>query len=185
MKKPYLFASILILILFILGWWYFIYSPKIINDYPAQSRLATSTLETAIQKAEFGNDFLECVSPTHRAVYLYNAEYYDFDKDGKNEILVYASSCLTGTAGPDITKVYSIDTNGDLHEIKKTHAQYKDSWKNFGITVENGKLVETLPIYKEGDANCCNTGGTRKIIYTFEKAGFRVEKVIELPPNTV
>lgn len=44
--------------------------------------------------------------------------YHDFDGDGRQEALVTASSCLTGTAGPDIHSVFAMNTDGSIRELK-------------------------------------------------------------------
>lgn len=51
------------------------------------------------------------------SVYINIINYFDFDRDGKEEALVTASSCLTGTAGPDIHSVYRMDKSGKVHKM--------------------------------------------------------------------
>lgn len=80
-------------------------------------------------------------------------EYFDFDADGKREAVVIASTCMTGTAGPDIHAVYTRDAHGVVVEMP-FHDSYGDPFfgnrdrkipvfgnPNYGLTVENGKLV--------------------------------------------
>ena len=43
-------------------------------------------------------------------------EFADLLGDGKNEAVVVGSTCMTGTAGPDVHAVYMRDSNGKLVE---------------------------------------------------------------------
>jgi hypothetical protein len=108
-------------------------------------------------------------------------KYADLDSDGKEEAIVRASSCLTGTAGPDINAVYRLLPTEKVVEIKINRNKYLDSWKDYGLTAKDGKLLETLPIYADNDANCCPSKGTREITYKFVNGEFFVDKVTELP----
>ena len=80
-------------------------------------------------------------------------EYFDFSGDGSEEAIVIASTCMTGTAGPDIHAVYRRDARGKLVEMP-FHDPYGDPFfrqkgltlpvfgnPNYGLTAENGMLV--------------------------------------------
>lgn len=45
--------------------------------------------------------------------YFWRLEYYDFKGDGNEEAIVVASTCETGTAGPDVHSVFGRDASGD------------------------------------------------------------------------
>jgi uncharacterized protein YecT (DUF1311 family) len=84
-------------------------------------------------------------------------EYYDFTGDGQQDAVVVASTCMTGTAGPDIHAVYKRGADGKLVELpflnakgdpplSNDPARSDDKYPvfgnpNFALTVENGKLV--------------------------------------------
>lgn len=45
-------------------------------------------------------------------------EYFDFAGDGSEQAVVVASTCATGTAGPDVHAVLRRQTDGSLAELK-------------------------------------------------------------------
>ncbi|HEY4496802.1 MAG TPA: type II secretion system protein [Candidatus Paceibacterota bacterium] len=116
-------------------------------------------------------------------------EYSDLTNDGIPEAIVRASSCLSGTAGPDINNVYKLSISGDPINIKINRVPgeiYDQVWAgyegHFSYNSENGKLIANFPIYKDGDSNCCPQGGWRKIYYKWDGSGFifdRFEDVVE------
>jgi hypothetical protein len=72
--------------------------------------------------------------------------YFDFDHDGNDELIVTASTCNTGTAGPDVHSVYSRDGNAGFNElaIPDVDSKYYDTMvgnRNYSLGVENGYLV--------------------------------------------
>jgi uncharacterized protein YecT (DUF1311 family) len=52
------------------------------------------------------------------AVGLDSVDYADLDGDGREEALVVASTCYTGTAGPDVHKVVRLDDAGRPVELE-------------------------------------------------------------------
>lgn len=86
-------------------------------------------------------------------IHIDHLEYFDFGGDGSEDAVVIASTCLTGTAGPDIHAVYRRDAQGKLAEMP-FHDPYGDPFfhqkgpelpvfgnPNYGLTAENGMLV--------------------------------------------
>src|SRR5215831_11010410 len=87
-------------------------------------------------------------------IHIDHLEYYDFLGTGQQQAVVVASTCMTGTAGPDIHAVYSRDPLGQLIELPFLDqrgdppiANWHDSKvpvfgnPNFTLTVDNGELV--------------------------------------------
>ncbi len=92
-------------------------------------------------------------------IHLSHLEYYDFLGDGEQESVVVASTCMTGTAGPDIHAVYKRGADGKLVELpfvnKRGDPALTDEMSsarkeertpvfgnaNYGLSVEDGKLV--------------------------------------------
>jgi len=90
-------------------------------------------------------------------IYINHFESYDFVGDGQPQAIVVASTCMTGTAGPDVHAVYKRGANGKLLELPFLNAKGDpplsndpaangDKYPVFGnpnytLTVENGKLV--------------------------------------------
>jgi uncharacterized protein YecT (DUF1311 family) len=87
-------------------------------------------------------------------VHIDHLEYFDFTGDGQDEAVVVASTCMTGTAGPDIHAVYSRGADGKVYELPVTGPKTVDEMtpstygmlfgnRNFSLRVEQGLLVET------------------------------------------
>jgi uncharacterized protein YecT (DUF1311 family) len=86
-------------------------------------------------------------------IHIDHLEYHDFIGDGQQEAVVIASTCMTGTAGPDIHAVYKREGDGKVVEVPFRHAEgdpffNRSGWKipvfgnaNYGLAVENGELV--------------------------------------------
>ncbi|MES2216572.1 MAG: hypothetical protein V4481_04735 [Patescibacteria group bacterium] len=183
-QRHYIKYIVIVALLLMVGGIYYFQPHTISPQNPSQknsSDIHTINLEKEVGIAEFGTDVEPfCSDESLPLVTIHSSSYFDFDKNGKDEVLVSALSCNTGTAGADIVGVYSWD-GSKLTKIPRTHPEYNDSRKNYGLKVEQGQLVETFPIYKKGDPNCCPSGGIRKIYYTFNNSMFEVEKVVERP----
>ncbi len=81
--------------------------------------------------------------------YFWKVDYYDFKGDGTQQAIVIASTCMTGTAGPDIHSVISRNSSGELEEMKIAEVDPKTYDNMFGnsnytLSVENGLLVATF-----------------------------------------
>src|SRR5579862_2840637 len=92
-------------------------------------------------------------------IHIDHPEYFDFTGDGQEEAVVVASTCMTGTAGPDIHAVYTREAYGGLAELPFLDgrgdppiddSKVKDSKfkrtpvfgnPNYSLSVEGGKLV--------------------------------------------
>ena len=77
-----------------------------------------------------------------------NLVYFDFAGDGNDEAVVVASTCATGTAGPDVHAVVRREPDGSLVELKVPEPTEKQQAALFGrvfyeLHVQNGLLVET------------------------------------------
>jgi uncharacterized protein YecT (DUF1311 family) len=94
----------------------------------------------------------DCERPDQ--VHIDHLEYFDFTGDGQDEAVVVASTCMTGTAGPDIHAVYSRGTDGKVYELPVAGPKTVDEMtpskygmlfgnRNFSLRVEQGLLVET------------------------------------------
>ena len=97
------------------------------------------------------SDVDECQSLDQ--IQIDHLEYHDFIGDGQEESVVVASTCMTGTAGPDIHAVYKRDADGRVVELPFLNAKGDPSFNgsarqlpvfgnpNYGLAVENGELV--------------------------------------------
>ena len=115
--------------------------------------------------------------------------YGDLVGDGKEEAVVSALSCLSGTAGRDIFGVFRLDARGRIssmpvHEktaLFRKKSSYFDGHKQ--LNLEGGKLVESFPLYREGDPNGSPTGGGREIRFRWSGSAFEVSDVKDDPPE--
>lgn len=81
-------------------------------------------------------------------IYFEMMEGYDFLGVGYNQMVVVASTCMTGTAGPDVHSVYTRDEEGELKELEMEVPDLKRYPVLFGnsnssFTLENGLLVDS------------------------------------------
>jgi uncharacterized protein YecT (DUF1311 family) len=87
-------------------------------------------------------------APDCEGVDIDSLEYFDFLGDGNEEAIVVASTCATGTAGPDVHAVVRRQPDGSLAELKIPEPTEKQYSVLFGrifyeLSVKNGVLIET------------------------------------------
>jgi uncharacterized protein YecT (DUF1311 family) len=88
-------------------------------------------------------------APDCEGVNIDNLDYFDFAGTGNEDAVVVASTCATGTAGPDVHSVVRRQPDGSLQELKIPEPTPKQWAALFGrtfydLSVENGLLVETF-----------------------------------------
>jgi uncharacterized protein YecT (DUF1311 family) len=76
-------------------------------------------------------------------------EHFDFTRDGAPEAVVVASTCGSGTGGPDVHAVLTRDANGRVVELKLPEVDRRSIDVLFGnrnhtLTVRDGLLVATF-----------------------------------------
>lgn len=105
----------------------------------------------AIEKDELGkwiNQKNDC--PADRSPYFYRLDEFDFKHDGTPQLIAVASTCMTGTAGPDIHSVFSRGADGAIVELAiaepKDPKTYDNLFgnRNYDLTAEDGLLVATF-----------------------------------------
>jgi len=120
------------------------------NAQPQEAfkKITELEIKTAING---GLDAEECESLER--IHIDHLEFHDFFGDGQEEAVVVASTCMTGTAGPDVHAVYRRDADGKVVELPFRHAEgdpffNSGGWKipvfgngNYGLRVENDELV--------------------------------------------
>ena len=118
-----------------------------------QAEPAKQITEIEIKRAiNARSDVDECDSLDQ--IHIDHLEYYDFTADGQQEAIVVASTCMTGTAGPDVHAVYTRHPDGTLGELPLLNAKGDPPWSdhenqpipvfgnpNYTLTVDGGKLV--------------------------------------------
>ena len=83
-----------------------------------------------------------------RGLDINHLEYFDFTGDGQDDAVVLASTCATGTAGPDVHVVLARQPDGSLADLKVPDPSEKQQAALFGrvfyeFSVKDGLLVET------------------------------------------
>jgi uncharacterized protein YecT (DUF1311 family) len=90
--------------------------------------------------------------PTH-VVAIDHLEYFDFTGDGQDEAIVVASTCMTGTAGPDVHAVFTRNASGEVVELPFHREEGQPGFStiqgplpvfgnpNYTLRVEKGLLV--------------------------------------------
>jgi hypothetical protein len=101
----------------------------------------------------------------------------DLNKDGFDELYLITTAAGSGgysgiigyasNSDQSVTPIYVPEmTENDL----AANGDYYGYMGHDSIYVANDELYRKFPIYKEGDANCCPTGGDRTLRYSL-KAG--------------
>ena len=121
------------------------------NVQPQESakKITEAEIKGAINRQ---SDVDECESLDQ--IHIDHVEYHDFIGDGQKQAVVVASTCMTGTAGPDVHAVYKRDAEGKVVELPFLDERgdpplaVGKSWRswifgnaNYGLAVENGQLV--------------------------------------------
>jgi len=111
---------------------------------------AIAQRDNQIGKDEVGvwlNQHHDC--PADPLPYFWRFDFFDFKGDGNQEAIVVASTCMTGTAGPDVHSVIARDRAGSLVEWELAEADsstYDNLFgnRNYDLAVRNGTLVATF-----------------------------------------
>jgi uncharacterized protein YecT (DUF1311 family) len=82
-------------------------------------------------------------------IYFSKLEHFDFKHDNTDQAIVVASTCNTGTGGPDIHSVFARDSSGQLLDLKIAEPPpdtYDNMFgnRNYDLIVEDGLLVATF-----------------------------------------
>jgi hypothetical protein len=89
-------------------------------------------------------------------------EYFDFTGDGQEEAVVVASTCMTGTAGPDIHAVYTREADGGLAELPFLDGRGDppiDDFKGQGFEVQADALqAHEGPSGRRAECGCLRMG---------------------------
>jgi hypothetical protein len=99
----------------------------------------------------------------------------DLNKDGFDEIFIITRSAGSGSYGT----IYGFSSNKDksvssiiIPEISQSDlaegAIFNGYQGHDSIYVSKNKLFRKFPIYKEGDENCCPSGGNKTIQYVIK-----------------
>ncbi len=120
----------------------------------------------------------------------------DLDGDGREEAAVTAFSCFSRGGGPDLIAVFSLSPNGKVWELPIEKRKWNEPLKGrdpslglrgqMTVAIENGRLIEKFPIFKETDPGCCASGGTREFLYRWKIDKLVLEEIVDMttpPPS--
>ncbi len=88
-------------------------------------------------QAFFDERYAECLEQFDQPVAINSVVYHDFGSDGREEIIVTASTCHMGTAGPDIHAVYEYLSSTAIREMPIEEADSFGGEPLFGSLVGN------------------------------------------------
>lgn len=116
-----------------------------------RGRISADELVATLYKQSGCNDPQLHRDAAH-TILIEHLEYYDFRGDGNEEAIVVASTCWTGTAGPDVHAVYARNAAGKLVELPILDQGPKSPFnqktppplvgnRNYSLAVEEGQLT--------------------------------------------
>lgn len=87
----------------------------------------------------------DCDDPQN-GVEINDLKYFDFGHSGSEKLIVLASTCNTGTAGPDVHSVFARNPDGTFSElpVPDVDQKYFDGMvgnRNYDLSVRKGELV--------------------------------------------
>jgi len=131
-----------------------------------------------------------CKNALGTGIEISTKAFGDLDGDGREEAAVTAFSCQAGNGGPDLVAVFTLNPNGMVRELpiekRKWNEPFKGRDPSLGlrgqmtVAIENDRLIEKFPIFKETDPGCCASAGTRKFIYRWRSDRLVLEDVVDL-----
>jgi len=114
------------------------------------------------------SDVDECESLDQ--IHLDHVEYFDFMGGGQQEAVVVASTCMTGTAGPDVHAVYGRGADGKLVELPFLNAKGDPPISN------SGGNDEKLPVF--GNPNYSLKAEKGKLVARWGDSSDREEPLV-------
>ena len=112
-----------------------------------------------------------CKGKTPNVSYIIEA---DLTGDGKNELVVDATSCLAPSSGSDMNLVAQVDASGNYSALKINGQTLVGYYT--GLEVQNRLLVQESAVHNPGDAACCPSGGVDVTYLKWNGAEFVTEK---------
>lgn len=131
-----------------------------------------------------------CKNALGTGIEISTKAFGDLDGDGREEAAVTAFSCQAGNGGPDLVAVFTLNPNGMVRELPVEKRKWNEPFKGrdpslglrgqMTVAIENDRLIEKFPIFKETDPGCCASAGTRKFIYRWRSDRLVLEDVVDL-----
>ena len=132
-----------------------------------------------------------CKDALRNEIEISTKAFGDLDGDGREEAAVTAYSCMAGEGGPDMIAVFAMNPDGVVRELKIEPRKWNQPFKGrdpsqglrgqMTVAIENGRMIEKCPIFKETDGGCCATGGSREFIYRWDGSQLVLDDVVDVP----
>jgi uncharacterized protein YecT (DUF1311 family) len=118
---------------------------------PQKGKITEDQIVAVILKSS-GCDEPELKHDPEHVIYIDHLEYFDFTGHGQEEAIVVASTCMTGTAGPDVHAVFTRNVSGEVVEVPFHREEGQPGFStlkrlpvfgnpNYTLRVEKGLLV--------------------------------------------
>ncbi len=162
-------------------------SHKSIHDVDVKEFVTTHyseldpNLEILKEECEEGQDPIRSVE----------IQYGDVDGDGQEEALFQGYTCMAGTSGVDYSGIVKLQPSGKL--VGLPIAPAPDAFKgrkpfeglrgHVRLSIENGRFVETYPVYTGDECEACSSGGQRKFVFRWNGHEFALDDIINVPPD--
>src|SRR2546423_1384585 len=114
----------------------------------AQQKNTTKILEGELKQLITRD--ADCADENKEQLYVSHLEYFDFNGDGSDEAVVVASTCNTGTAGPDVHAVYTRDAAGKIVGLPFPHIDHpsdRNTGARRGTRKTDPPQGRTLPVF--------------------------------------
>jgi hypothetical protein len=118
-------------------------------------------------------------------------QYGDVDGDGQEEALFQGYTCMAGSAGVDYSGIVKLQPGGTL--VGLPIAPAPDTFKgrnpfeglrgHVRLNFENGRFVETYPVYKGDECEACSSGGLRRFVFRWNGHEFVLDDIINVPQD--
>jgi len=128
-----------------------------------ENRVRTREGTTATEKGEVG-------------AYVENAWVTDLDRDQNFEVIILARSAGSGAYG-DLLFFEWEGTEFKRRHLPPLAPEWNQSYMGHDrFCIEGNRIVREFPVYREDDCNAYPSGGTRRVIYRYEKGRIVVLK---------
>jgi uncharacterized protein YecT (DUF1311 family) len=117
-------------------------------------------------------------------IYFWSTEEHDFLGVGYDQTIVVASTCMTGTAGPDVHSVYTRDEKGELKELGMEALDWNKYSVLFGNSNSSFSIENDLLVDSYHDTSDRDNPLTVKYKWNAEKQKFVIVQVDAAKPFT-
>ena len=126
----------------------------------------------------------DCPPDLPNPVYFWRTEQHDFLHVGYDQTIVVASTCMTGTAGPDVHSVFTRDEKGELKELEIEPLDWNKYNVLFGNSNSTFSIEDELLVDSYHDTSDRDHPLVVKYKWNAEKQKFVIVNVEAAKPYT-